>query len=138
MTAKKIKVPRVERTRNAGSMTEAEYFSRVRSALRNAFKFWKPMQAVLKKNSRPSQSLNKKLKTEYQCAACGGWFPRKEVQIDHIVECGSLRTYEDIAPFLQRLTLEDPNAYQILCKKHHKHKTTTYIKGKRVVIITSF
>ena len=77
----------------------------------------------IKAASRPSQSKNKRLKTEYQCAKCKKWFPRKEVQIDHVVPCGSLKGPDDIAGFLERLTPESTEAYQVLDKKCHKIKT---------------
>lgn len=111
------------KTRDNGKLTEAEYFSKIRSALRKAFQFWNVGQEVLKENSRPSQSDNKRLKTEYQCNRCKNWFSRKLVNIDHIIECGSLRTYDDIVPFLKRLTPETKSSYQILCCECHKKKT---------------
>lgn len=120
---KKKRVNRVERTRNANTLTESQYWGKIRSALRNAFKFWKPMQMALEKASRPYNGTNKKQKKEYQCAACKKWFPRTGVEIDHIIGCGSLRSYEDIEPFIKRLTVEDVNAYQVLCVEHHREKT---------------
>lgn len=110
-------------SRNGETMTESQYFSKIRSILRSGFRYWKPMQLALEKASRPSQSSNKRIKKEYQCANCKKWFKRADVEIDHIEECGSLQKYEDIVPFIQRLTKEDVNAYQILCKPHHKEKT---------------
>lgn len=118
---KRTKVPR---TRNLGTLTESEYFSKIRSALRRTFRYWKPMQEALKQASRPSQNKeNKRLKIEYQCAKCGQWFSRKGVEIDHILPAGSLRTYDDIVPFIKNLTTEDIKGYQILCIKDHKLKT---------------
>lgn len=122
--AAKAKRPRVPKTRNLGTLTESEYFSKIRSGLRNAFRWWKPMMEALKRASRPSQNKqNKRLKTEYKCAHCQQWFSRREVEIDHIEPAGSLRSYEDIVPFIKKLTVEDVHAYQILCKKDHKIKT---------------
>ena len=117
------KKKKVEKTRNGGKWTEAQYFAKIRSSLRNGFRWFYPMQQALEKASRPSQSENKRIKKEYQCAHCGKWLPRKNVEIDHILECGSLRSYEDIVPFIQRLTAEDVNSYQILCKPCHLLKT---------------
>lgn len=128
---KKVKKFRVPRTRNGGTMTESQYFSRIRAILRNGFRYYKPMMIALERASRPSQSLNKKLKKEYQCAVCKKWLKRSMVQIDHVQECGSLSSYNDIVPFIMRLTKEDPNAYQILCKKDHKKKTDNYLKSKK-------
>ena len=129
--AKKVIKSRVPKTRNSGTMTESQYFSKIRSALRNAFKYWKPMQLALEAASRPSQSTNKRLKKEYQCAKCKKWFKRDDVQIDHIIECGSLTSYNDIPSFVERMTKEDISAYQVLCKPDHKIKTDAYLTDKR-------
>lgn len=109
--------------RNSGTMTEAQYWAKVRSLLRKGFMYWKPMTIALEKASRPYKGANKRQKKEYQCAKCKKWFKRTEVDIDHIEEVGSLKSEKDLASFLQRLTPEDPKAFQILCKKHHKEKT---------------
>lgn len=106
-----------------GTMTEAAYFGKIRSALRKAFAWWQPMEAAVRAAERPSQSANKRLKFEYQCAHCKDWFPKKLVEVDHIVQCGSLRSLEDIAQFVSNLTQEDPAMYQILCSNCHQLKT---------------
>lgn len=119
-------------SRNGGTMTESQYFSKIRSILRSGFRYWKPMQLALEKSSRPSQSLNKRIKKEYQCAKCKNWFKRADVEIDHIEEAGSLNKYEDIVPFIQRLTKEDISSYQILCKPDHKVKTDAFKASKKI------
>ena len=119
------------KTRNSNTMTESAYFSKIRSVLRSGFRYWKPMQEALNAASRPSQSSNKRLKKEYQCAHCKKWFKRADVQIDHLIPCGSLRGYDDIVPFIQRLTKEGKEAYQILCKPHHKEKTQQERKERK-------
>jgi len=118
-------------SRNGGTMTESQYFSKIRSILRSGFRYWKPMQLALEKSSRPSQSLNKRIKKEYQCAKCKKWYKRADVEIDHKQECGSLSNYEDIVPFIQRLTKENIDAYQILCKPCHKLKTEAFRQSKK-------
>lgn len=127
---KQVKKQIVPRTHGAGTLTESQYFSKIRSALRSAFRYWKPMMLALEAASRPNQSKNKRLKKEFQCAVCSKWFKRADVEIDHKVECGSLSSYEDIVPFIQRLTAEDIKAYQILCKPCHKLKTAEYKLNK--------
>lgn len=130
--AKKVRKTRVVRTRGAGKYTESQYFSRIRTFLRQAFRYWPPMQLALKKASRPSQSKNKRIKTEYQCNHCKKWFKRVLVELDHIEECGSLKTYNDVVPFIQRLTPENVDAFQVLCKNNcHKKKTKKYLKNKK-------
>lgn len=118
-------------SRNGGTMTESQYFSKIRSILRSGFRYWKPMQLALEAASRPSQSLNKRIKKEYQCAKCKKWYKRADVEIDHILECGSLQKYEDIVPFIQRLTKEEVSAYAILCKPCHKLKTDAFRQSKK-------
>lgn len=130
---KKVARKLAPRTRNLGTMTEIEYFGSIRSALRRAFRFWKPMQKALTLASRPYKGPNVRQKIEYQCATCKKWFKRTEVEIDHIEECGSLMSLADIPSFIERLTKEDVNAYQVLCKADHKEKTKAYIKNKRNV-----
>jgi hypothetical protein len=77
----------------------------------------------MKRSRRPSQSENKRLKWEYQCAACLEWFAGKDVRRDHIEPCGSLRSMDELAGWLERLTPEDPAAYQVMCEDCHQEKT---------------
>lgn len=112
---------RVARTRNLGTLTDAEYFSKIRSALRKTFQYWKPMQEAKKNVRRLSSSKAKGEKWEYQCNSCELW--HFKVEIDHIIPAGSLRCLEDIAGFIDRLTNEDVNMYQVLCKPCHRQKT---------------
>jgi 5-methylcytosine-specific restriction endonuclease McrA len=113
----------IEKPRNGGTMTESAFFSKIRSILRSGFRYWKPMQIVLNSKSRPYVGENKRQKKEYQCNKCKKWFKRSDVEIDHIIECGSLKTWEDIVPFIQRLTAESTDSFQILCKPDHLKKT---------------
>lgn len=113
---------KVERTRNGGKMTEAEYWSKVRSALRKSFAWWAPAQTALKNSRRENQGEGRH-KFEYECAVCGKWLTAKEVQADHVVPVGSLKSLEDLAGFLERLTPEDPESFQCVCKECHKAKT---------------
>jgi len=120
----------VKKTRNGGTLTEAAYFGKIRSALRNAFKWWTPAKRAKDKARRPYKGGGRQ-KWEYQCAICRKWYKGDEVQIDHVVPCGSLKCYDDIAPFLKRLTPENENAFQVLCKECHKEKTNAERKANR-------
>ncbi len=122
----------IERPFNMGTMSSAAFFGTIRSTLRNTFRYnWEPAKEALKLASRPNQSANKRLKTEFQCAHCKKWGARSECEIDHITECGSLKSYEDIPEFLKKLLPEDPSAYQILCVGCHKIKTRNYMESKK-------
>lgn len=130
MTKKVKKAPKPRKnaspkTRNMFTWTEAKYFGTIRSALRRAFRYYRPMQEALNLASRPYVGTNKLQKKEFLCAHCNKWFKRSDVEIDHKLELGELRKYEDIVPFIQRMTVEDPDEYQILCKKDHLVKTHT-------------
>ena len=111
---------RVAKTRNAGTLSEAAYWGFIRSALRRAFRFWKPIQQA-KMEARRGVTGRGNQKWDYLCAKCGGWFKGKDVQVDHIVPVGSLRSYEDLAGFVQRLSAE--KGYQVLCSTCHGEKT---------------
>jgi hypothetical protein len=102
------------RTRNGGKWTEAQYWAKLRSALRQAFKWWEPAKQAVAKA---------KYGKFYTCAACKARFPRKQVQADHVTPCGPLRCLADVAPFLERLTPEDVDAFQVLCETCHQQKT---------------
>lgn len=114
-------VRRVERTRNDGTMTESQYWSHIRSALRRAFRYWKPIQRTKMEARRPYRGSEKRRKWEYQCSSCGNWFPDKEVEVDHIIPVGTLKCGDDLKGFVERLSTED--GYQVLCKSCHKEKT---------------
>lgn len=119
-TRLKRKGRRVERTRNGGTWTEAEYWGRIRSHLRRLFRFWKPAADALRavRVAGPRGFL-------YRCSACGSLFPRKQVEADHRIPCGKLLQLEDLPGFVGRLTPEDPAAFQVLCEGCHRQKTAT-------------
>jgi hypothetical protein len=117
-----MKKQRAARTRNGGTWTESAFFGRLRSALRRLSMFWKPSLAALKlaQVSAPGPHGRKWL---FRCAGCDGLFMRKQVQIDHVVQVGSLRCLEDLPGFVERLLPEDPAAFRVLCKKCHSAVT---------------
>jgi 5-methylcytosine-specific restriction endonuclease McrA len=112
-----------------GVWTSARYWSFIRSALRKAWMRYPVKQQALKAARRNSQSDNRRLKYEYQCNACKGWFEGKEVQVDHIKPAGSLRDYKDLPMFVERLFCE-PDNLQVLCKPCHLIKSKQERKKK--------
>lgn len=111
---------RVERTRNLGTETESEHMGKIRSALRRLSRFWKPALKALKNAERAYKGTNKRQKYEYKCFYCEKWLPRKNVEINHEVPCGTLTKYEDVTGFLYRLFCENVEGYNVLCKECHK------------------
>jgi len=123
---------RSPKTHNGGTITEAAFWSMLRSMLRRGFRYWKPYSMAKLAARRPSESDNKRLKWEFQCKHCKMWFPAKEVQTDHVIPCGSLRCWDDLVPFVKRLTAEGVDSYQILCKPCHNVKTQIERKEKQI------
>lgn len=114
-----IKLPK---TRCNGTMTESQYWSFIRSGLRNKSRRWAPIYTTLNKAKRPSKSKNKRLKFEYQCNECKKWKPNSEVAVDHIKPAGSLTCGAHLEEFVNTLFCEMDNL-QVLCKDCHKIKT---------------
>lgn len=104
---------RVERTRASGTWTEARYWSFIRSALRAAFQKY-PVKYHAKRAAMREGG--------YECASCNELFKSGEVQVDHIVPCGSLKSYADLAGFAERMFCE-VDGFQVLCKECHQDKT---------------
>lgn len=113
---------RVEKTRNAGTMTEAGFWGWVRSALRRRSQVWKPTQEVKKEAKRPYKGENKRQKFEYQCNHCKDWYPEKQINVDHIIDAGSLKSGADLEGFVERLFCEKEHL-QVLCETCHDKKT---------------
>jgi len=115
---KKVKKFRVPRTRNNGTLTESAFWQMIRATLRNRTRFWKPRYQCLMDARRPSQSLNKKLKWEFQCSSCKKWFSQSAIEIHHFQEAGKLNCAADLPLFVERLFAED--GWMCLCKACHK------------------
>ena len=77
---------------------------------------------MLKKARRPYGGEDKRTKWEYQCNECNNWFKTKDVEVDHIESAGSLKSYDDLAGFCERLFCEEENL-QVVCKPCHKQIT---------------
>lgn len=94
----------------------------IRSALRNRTRFWVPRVTCLKDARRPSQSINKKLKWEFQCFDCKQFFPQKNVEAHHSLEAGQLNSYDDLPNFVRNLFTE--TGWVCLCHGCHikRHK----------------
>ena len=121
--AKIVKIKKViVKPRNSGTMTESSFWSFIRSALRNKSRFWKPIQECKLNSRRKSNSVNKRLKFEYNCSECNGWFSDKETKVDHTIPAGSLNKSSDLPSFIERLFCE-VDGLTCMCEKCHNLKT---------------
>lgn len=132
-----VKKSRVEKNYNHGTQSKSAFFGSIRAALRNSSRWWKPIAACKAKSKRAYKGPNKLQKYEYQCNICKGWFSEKEIAVDHIVEVGSLKDYEDLPGFVQRLFCE-VDGFQTLCNKRkdgkvscHHTKTQEFMKKQK-------
>ena len=101
--------------------TDANYWSAIRSALRTGMRFYKPKTDLLAKNRTACVGKGRQ-KWEYTCDACKHPFKATDVQVDHIVPAGSLKTYSDLPGFVEKLYCGEDNL-QVLCKPCHQLKT---------------
>ena len=112
---------KVERTRNGGQWTEARFFGFIRSSLRSAFQKWGPKHEA-KKQAKVAYNT-------YVCAHCTKWFGSSQVEVDHIEPAGSLKSFEDLPGFVERMFCE-ATGFQVLCKDCHQTKTNAERKNK--------
>jgi len=125
MAKKKAAAPRknaAPKTRNAGTLTESAFWSFIRSALRQKSRWWKPIGQAKQAAKRKYKGPNKRQKFEYQCNQCKEYFPDKEINVDHIIPAGTLRSANDLPGFVERLFCEVDNL-QVLCSNCHNKKT---------------
>lgn len=122
---KRVAAPK---TRNDGTMSEAAFRAFIRSNFRRMSMRWRPIYATLKEGQRPPTDAERELwgnrvKFLNNCQMCGTWVPRKHLDVDHIVPCGSLMDIEkDAGPFLLRLLVERPGLRR-LCDTCHRDVT---------------
>ena len=109
----------IEKTRGGGRYSEAAFWSFIRSGIRAKHSRWAPRYAALAAAKRPYKGDNARQKFEYKCAVCKKYFMQKEVEVDHKIPCGSLKCYDDLPGFVERMFCEE-DGYRIVCKPDHK------------------
>lgn len=98
--------------------TTAQFFSFLRSGLRAKFTRWPPKYKVLSNAKRNYTGSNPRQKYEFQCAECLSYYQQKQVEVDHIIACGSLNKLEDLPGFVERLFC-GVEGLRVLCKPCH-------------------
>ena len=125
------KTDRVPRTRAGNNWTEAGFWGFLRSGFRQMSTRWPPLSDVLKARRREYHGPNKRQKYEYQCEQCEQWFPQAKtiggkrkalVHVDHIEECGTLKSFDDVQGFMERLFCE-ADGLRVLCESCHQSRT---------------
>jgi 5-methylcytosine-specific restriction endonuclease McrA len=111
-------------------MSEAAFWSFIRSALRQKSRWWKPISVCKLNARRDYKGINKRQKYEYQCKKCKKWHPEKQINVDHIIPAGSLNCAQDLPLFVERLFCEQDNL-QCLCTDCHNKKTLKEKQSKK-------
>lgn len=106
-------------TRASNTLSEAEFFSWLLSGMRRLTKYWAPKIQKKNEGRRKSQSDNKRLKWEYSCEECLNWFPEKQIEINHIIPCGGINSFEKIEGWCRRAFVEK-EGFSRLCISCHR------------------
>lgn len=111
---------KAEKTRASGTMTEAQFITFVKSALRSASRRWKPIYDTIKE-ARVARGI-------YVCASCGSHVPptqnkRKNISVDHRVPIIDPDVgFTNWGDFIERLFCEQ-EGLQLLCRACHDAKS---------------
>lgn len=113
----------VPKTRAGERWTEAKYFGFIRSGLRRMSMRWPVKHDVMEaaRRAKPKSKAGRH-RFEYKCAGCKKWFKGADVAVDHITPAGTLKSFDDLPGFVERLFCEADNL-QVLCNTCHDKKT---------------
>lgn len=98
------------------------HMGKIRAGLRNLSRWWKPFQIAIRM-AGVKCNVGGRVKTLYKCCECKRLLDRKSVEVNHKVPVGSLKTYNDLPGFCERLFVEDISLLEVLCKDCHKEET---------------
>lgn len=118
----------VEKTRASGTLTEAGFRGRIKSALRKSSRFWKPITECKHEARCEEKQINPetgRLCFFSLCSSCREEVPEKHTQVDHISPVvDPLVGFQGWDEYIERLFCEKEN-FQVLCKPCHEEKTNT-------------
>lgn len=103
--------------------TEARFWQYIRSALRRAWSRFPARYATLADAKMPYTGNNKLQKFCYKCAVCENTFQQKQVEVDHIIPCGTLSSWGDLESFCKKLFCSK-EGLRVVCKPCHKALTS--------------
>lgn len=103
--------------------TEACYWSWLRGNLRRIWNHH-PVKVEFMREKR-KRIIGKRGKEIWggECVICKKDFPAKEMQVDHVIDAGSLVSTDDITPFVTKLLMCSKDNLQYVCSPCHKIKT---------------
>lgn len=101
--------------------TRAAFYSYIRGGLRKAVWSRHPVKLEFMKSQRFKAPIGVKGKDvwAYKCDICKEIYRQPDIEVDHIVPAGSLRSEEDLQGFISRLSFVSYEDLRILDKKCH-------------------
>lgn len=104
--------------------TKSEFFTWLRGALRReVWSKYPPKLAFKNKNcTKPPEEYKGKAKSGAYCALSNKWVNKSNLEVDHIKGNVSLRSWEDLLPFVRHLCASEDNM-QLVSKEAHKIKS---------------
>lgn len=118
---KVAKKSRVEKPYNQGTMSSSAFFGMIRSCLRQKSRWWKPIMKVKNDAKIPYVGTNKRRKFSYVCSECFKEFDSKQVAVHHKIECGTLKSFDDIPAFVKKLFCEEDGLILLCGSCHDKY-----------------
>ena len=110
--------------------TEAKWWAWVRGGIRRGLWEKNPVKLNYIKDNRFKAPLGRKTKKNpegmvwaCECEICGKTKRQSLCQVDHKIEAGSLKSFEDLEGFITRLVAITDDDVQIACKSCHSIKT---------------
>lgn len=100
----------------------SRFWSFVRSALRAAWLKYPVRYKVLDSAKVKYDGPDKRTKWLYRCNVCNSLVKSKDIQVDHLVDAGSLKDYSDLPGFVERLFCGEEHL-QAICVPCHKKLT---------------
>jgi len=114
----------VEPWEHEGSIwkTKAAYFSWVRGQIRRGLWSRNPIKNYIKRQAAKPAPRGSRAKKVITCEFCNKDYAQSKIEVDHIIPAGSLKDWEDVGLFMERM-LHPAGGYRLLCKPCHKTHT---------------
>ena len=114
--------------------TESAYMSWLRGGIRRYLWSKNPVKLEFIKQNRvkiPNPNPNGRVKTVWggKCALTGGYFVLNELECDHKVGNHSLKTLDDLVPFVKGIVMITLDDLQFVSKEAHKIKSYAEKQG---------
>ncbi|MGB2185074.1 MAG: hypothetical protein ACPH5P_00195 [Akkermansiaceae bacterium] len=110
---------------------ESEFWTWVRGQMRLCLWSRNPIKNAAKRAAAKPAPKGHRAKKVIQCCMCNDWLAQSKIEVDHIKPAGSLRSFDDIAPFAREL-LWPSEGVRMVCKPCHK--IITYADRQKISV----